>query len=193
MIRLSFLISFDPFKHWLKKIKEEPIENTDRVNAGRSKKDEHNTTWHLESLSPRLWQRQCDVMCGKAESSGRQEISSKSDLTVQSVFVWDVWMSTDRGMGVCDCVSACEKGGAFPRVPTASLTVWFEWRQTLKRTLRKVLQFCEMQVLSLPLNAVKPQGQSRTSSIIYLSSIRTGKAGGLLFKKKTKNKNSTLF
>lgn len=56
-------------------------------------------------------------MCGEAESSGRQEISSKSDLTVQSVFVWDVWMSTDRGMGVCDCVSACEKGGGISKSP----------------------------------------------------------------------------
>lgn len=87
---LSFQISFDSVTLAGEKKKEEPTQNTDRADAGRAKRTNTNTTWHLESLSPRLWQRQCDVMCGKAESFGRQESSSKSDLTVQRVVVLDV-------------------------------------------------------------------------------------------------------
>lgn len=78
--------------------------------------------------------------------------------------------------GVCDCVYVCVcvcahvrregGGGISKRVPTVSLTVWFECRQTLKWTLRKVRQFCEMQVLSLPLNAVKHRGRSCTKPYV---------------------------
>lgn len=75
------------------------------------------------------------------------------------------WALTRVWACMCDCV--CVRmwegaGGISKRVPTVSLTVWFEWRQTLKRTLRKVLYFCEIQVLSLPLNAVKHRGRSCT-------------------------------
>lgn len=147
-----------------------------------AKRTNTNTTWHLESLSPRLWQRQCDVMCGKAESFGRQESSSKSDLTVQRVVVWDVWMS------VCVC-----EGWAFPKeslqsVSQSDLSSVEHSNLTQRPTVLWNASFGASPEYREASGA--EAARSRKSSINYLSSIRTGKAGGLFYFRK---QNSTLF